>query len=194
MNPKDDPIELFGRWFADAKKTDMKDPTAMALATTGAGGLPNIRMVLLKGFDARGFVFYTNLGSVKGRELEENPRAALCIHWPPLGRQVRVRGAATLVSDEEADAYFASRERQSRLGAWASKQSQPLTKRLELERRVAKYVAKYPVGTVPRPAFWSGYRVAPEEIEFWQDKPFRLHDRLQFLRAGDGWRAQWLFP
>jgi pyridoxamine 5'-phosphate oxidase len=192
-NP-DNPIELFKSWFEDARKADIEDPTAMTLATAGADGAPNARMVLLKGVDDRGFVFYTNLTSTKGDELRENPRAALCFHWIPLKRQVRIRGPVEAVSTEEADAYFASRERQSQIGAWASKQSQPYTKRLELERRVARYAARFGLAKVPRPEFWSGYRLRHEEIEFWQDKPFRLHDRLLYTLKDDAWRQDRLFP
>ncbi len=196
LDADQDPIELFRQWLGDAEKSEPNDPNAMALATADARGRPSVRMVLLKGVDGRGFVFYTNLDSDKGRQLAENPFAALCFHWKSLRRQVRIEGPVERVSDEEADAYYASRARDSRIGAWASKQSRPLSSRFELEKRVARYAAKYALGDVPRPPFWSGFRVLPERIEFWIDKPFRLHERLVCLRdGGDGaWVTQNLFP
>lgn len=189
-----DPFSLFHQWLAEAEKTEPNDPNAMALATVGPDGQPSVRMVLLKGIDERGFVFYTNLGSRKARQVAANPKAGLCFHWKTLRRQVNVQGPVTPVDAAEADAYFASRDRMSRIGAWASKQSQPLEGRFELEARVAKFTAKFHVGTVPRPEFWSGFRIAPERIEFWEDKPFRLHDRLVFHRDGPTWRTETLFP
>lgn len=192
--PADDPIALFRNWFQEAEAREPKDANAMALATADAGGAPDVRMVLLKDADADGFVFYTNLESRKGRELEANPRAALCFHWKSLGRQVRAEGAVSPVSDAEADAYFASRNRQSQIGAWASQQSRPLAGLFELERRVAQYAAKFGLGKVPRPAFWSGFRLRPERIEFWRERPFRLHERLVFHRSAGGWRTERLYP
>lgn len=196
LDADQDPIELFRLWLDDAEKSEPNDPNAMALATADARGRPSVRMVLLKGVDSRGFVFYTNLNSDKGRQLAENPFAALCFHWKTLRRQIRIEGPVEPVSDEEADAYYASRARDSRIGAWASKQSRPLASRFELEKRVARYAAKYALGDVPRPPFWSGFRVLPERIEFWIDKPFRLHERLVFLKDADGgaWATQNLFP
>ena len=194
IDPNRDPIEQFKAWLADAEQSEPNDPNAMTLATATPDGIPSARMVLLKGVDADGFAFYTNLGSRKAFELAANPRAALCFHWKSLRRQVRVQGEVTPVQDGEADAYFATRARVSQIGAWASKQSQPLIGRFELEARVAKYAAKFTLGAVPRPPHWSGYRVIPDSVEFWEDRPFRLHMRFLFRRMPDGWTAQEIYP
>lgn len=191
-----DPFALFGTWLAEAREKEINDPNAMALATADADGLPDVRMVLLKDFDEQGFVFYTNLESYKGRQLAENPQAALCFHWKSLRRQVRVRGQINAVSAAEADAYFASRARDSRIGAWASAQSRPLEDRFALEKSVAAHALKFGIGEVPRPAFWSGFRLTPTRIEFWRDRAFRLHDRLEFHRvdAATPWSTTRLYP
>jgi pyridoxamine 5'-phosphate oxidase len=192
----DEPFALFADWLAEAKKSEPNDPNAMALATVDDTGLPDVRMVLLKEVSAAGFVFYTNSDSAKGRELAGQPQAALCFHWKSLRRQVRVRGAVDFVSDAEADAYFQTRDRGARIGAWASTQSLPLEGRFALEARIAQFTAKFGVGEIPRPPHWRGYRLAPVQIEFWRDRPFRLHDRLSFRRAHDraGWEKLRLFP
>jgi pyridoxamine 5'-phosphate oxidase len=189
-----DPIAQFGEWFAMAARAALPEPSAMAVATASADGMPNVRMLLLKGYDQRGFVFYTNLGSPKAAELAANPRAALCFYWNQLGRQVRVAGAVERVADAEADAYFASRPRLSQLGAWASHQSQPMADSFELERNCAAATLRFGVGPVPRPPGWSGFRVVPAMIEFWHEKPFRLHERVRFTRVNGGWSSQRIFP
>ena len=189
-----DPILLFKLWLEEAQASEPNDPTAMTLATADASGQPSARMVLLKDADSAGFVFYTNLESRKGGELRVNPQAALLFHWKSLRRQVRIEGRVEAVTAAEADAYYASRARGSQIGAWASDQSRPLESRFHLERRVAEVTARHLVGTIPRPAHWSGFRVVPEALEFWQDKPFRLHDRLVYRRAADGWATSRLFP
>lgn len=193
---KENPFDLFADWLETAVKSEVNDANAMSLATVDSDGLPNVRMVLLKSADQDGFVWYTNLESAKGGELTGQKKAALCFHWKSLRRSVRVRGEVELVSDEEADAYFQSRARDSRIGAWASEQSRPMKGRFALEKRVAQYATKFGLGKVPRPPHWSGFRLKPVEIEFWRDRPFRLHDRLVFRREGE--RAPWtttrLFP
>lgn len=190
-----DPFALFAKWMEDAEASEPNDPNAMALATADGQGRPSVRMVLLKGWDDGGFVFYTNLESRKGSDLAANPFGALCLHWKSLRRQIRAEGAFTQVSDEEADAYFATRARASQIGAWASQQSRPLGGRFELERRVGEYAAKFGLGTVPRPPHWSGFRMNPERMEFWQDRAFRLHDRFDYHRGEDGtWHLEHLYP
>ena len=198
----EEPFALFETWFTEAKAHEPNDPNAMALATVDATGMPNVRMVLLKGVDpadhaVRGFVFYTNMESAKGVELLGASKAALCFHWKSLRRQVRVRGGVSLVSDGDADAYFATRARGSRLGAWASQQSRPLESRFALEKAVAMVTARYPfLGEIPCPPYWSGFRITPLEMEFWHDRPFRLHERVVFRRgaANDPWRKERLYP
>lgn len=190
----EEPFSVFADWLKTAEAHEPNDANAMSLATVDARGMPNVRIVLLKGLDARGFVFYTNLESAKGNELAATGKAALCFHWKSVRRQVRVRGTIERVSNDEADAYYASRPRQSRIGAWASEQSRPLDARATLEARVAELEARYEGEDIPRPPHWSGTRVVPETVEFWQDGAFRLHDRCLFARAGDGWSRQRLYP
>ena len=191
-----DPFALFGEWLEAAKTSEPNDPNAVALATVDGEGLPDVRMVLLKDVDPRGFTIYTNTQSAKGQELAANPKAALVFHWKSLRRQVRVRGLVTPVSDAEADAYFASRARSSQIGAWASDQSRPMAGRHDLEKRVAEFGLKFGLGKVARPPHWSGYRIAPLTMEFWRDRPFRLHERLVFSRGAptESWATSRLFP
>jgi pyridoxamine 5'-phosphate oxidase len=191
---ENEPYSLFGAWLADAEKSEPNDPNAVALATVDPAGLPNVRMVLLKGFDERGFVFYTNFESQKGQEILSSHKAAMCFHWKSLRRQVRIRGDVEVVAEEEADAYYATRPRGSRIGAWASKQSRPLEGRFALEKAVAEYTARYAIGEIPRPSHWSGFRIKPVSLEFWHDRPFRLHDRMEFRQAGEGWEKVRMYP
>jgi pyridoxamine 5'-phosphate oxidase len=195
-NVSRDPMVEFSRWFAEALEAKVPDPNAMTLATATPEGEPSARIVLLKGFDERGFVFYTNLESAKGRELDRHPKAALVFHWKSLNRQVRLRGTVEPVDPAEADAYFAGRARLAQIGAWASKQSAPLESRMAFEKAIALAMAKYAVGAVPRPPNWSGYRVKPLVMEFWHDRPYRLHDRIEFQRAalGEPWSKTRLYP
>ncbi|MBI3443775.1 MAG: pyridoxamine 5'-phosphate oxidase [Magnetospirillum sp.] len=189
-----EPLELFHKWMEEATAHEPNDPNAVALATADSQGRPSVRMVLLKGADEAGFVFYTNLESRKGAELAANPFAALCLHWKSLKRQVRVEGRIEPVTPEEADCYFASRARASQIGAWASLQSRKLTGRFELEKRVGEFAAKFGLGKVPRPPHWSGFRLVPDRIEFWHDRPFRLHDRFVYVWENGVWNLEHLFP
>jgi len=192
----DEPLRLFAAWFEEATRSEPRDPTAMTLATVDEDGLPNARMVLMKGFDERGFVFYTNIDSQKGLELDRSRKGALLFHWKSLNRQIRLRGPVERVDETEANAYFATRPRLAQVGAWASKQSAPLESRYAFEKAIALYTAKFAVGTIPRPPNWTGYRLQPLLIEFWQDRPFRLHDRVEFRRAEPEapWRKTRLYP
>ncbi|MEI7804215.1 MAG: pyridoxamine 5'-phosphate oxidase [Hyphomicrobiales bacterium] len=191
----EEPMRLFTAWLQEATASEPRDPTAMALATVDQGGRPNVRIVLLKGVDERGFVFYTNMNSQKGRELDGHPEAAMVFYWKSLNRQIRVRGPVEHVTGAEADAYFASRPKGAQVGAWASQQSSPLESRQVFEKAVEAYAAKYATGDVPRPPNWSGYRIVPVLIEFWQDRPFRLHDRIEFRREpGGAWIKTRLYP
>jgi pyridoxamine 5'-phosphate oxidase len=196
IREKTDPLALFGEWYDEAAKSELNDPSAMTLATVGPDGTPSVRMVLLKDFDASGFVFYTNRESRKGRHLMAHPKAALLFHWKSRRRQVRLEGPVSPTTPAEADAYFATRERGSQIGAWASDQSQPLESRFALEKRVAEFAARHIIGKVPRPPHWSGFRLQPLLIEFWQDGAFRLHDRLEYSRAapGEPWTTRTLYP
>ncbi len=189
-----DPYELFGLWLTDAEGSEINDPNAMSLATVDQDGMPDIRVVLLKGFDRDGFVFYTNFESDKGRQLLGQPRAGLCFHWKSLRRQVRIRGTVEPVSSAEADEYYATRPRGSRIGAWASRQSRPLPDRATLEKAVADYEEKFEGEEPPRPDHWSGFRIKPVQMEFWHDRPFRLHDRVRFDSEGGDWRKGRLYP
>jgi pyridoxamine 5'-phosphate oxidase len=191
---ENEPFSLFGAWLKDAEASEINDPNAVALATVDADGMPNVRMVLLKSFDHDGFVFFTNYESQKGREILGQKKAAMVFHWKSLRRQVRVRGSVTPVSEAEADDYFESRPRGSRIGAWASKQSRALESRFALEKAVAEYTVKFGIGHIPRPAHWSGFRLAPSSMEFWHDRPFRLHDRVEFTRAEGGWEKTRMYP
>ena len=193
---RSEPFQLFADWLEEARASEPNDPTAMSVATVDADGLPNVRMTLLKEFDERGFVFYTNFESQKGTEILASRKAALGFHWKSLRRQVRLRGPVEVVSDEEADAYFKSRPRDSRIGAWASQQSRPLESRFALEKAVARYAAKYAIGEIPRPPYWSGFRIKPVYVEFWKDGAFRLHDRVVFRRdsEADAWSKTRLYP
>ena len=191
---QNDPIALFAEWMAEAETAEPAEPSAAALATASAQGVPSVRMVLLRGFDERGFVFYTNTESRKADDIRANPQAALCVYWKSLGRQVRIEGPIALVEAAEADAYFAGRGRGSQIGAWASDQSRPMASRRALEKRVAKFAAKFGLAAVPRPQHWSGYRVTPLHIEFWREARFRLHERVVYHRGEDGWTSQRLYP
>lgn len=189
------PFALFDQWLNEASnRPDIKEPTAMTLATVAADGMPSARVVLLKGFDVRGFCFYTNMESRKSRELSDVGKAGLCFYWMPLDRQIRISGAVERVSGAEADAYFATRGRQKQLGAWASKQSEPMAKLSTLSERIEEMSARFPEDPVPRPDHWSGWRVIPQEIEFWQQREFRLHERIRFLKQGNDWQKELLFP
>jgi len=192
----EEPFALFAAWFSEATRSEPNDPNGMALATVDTDGLPDLRMVLMKGFDADGFVFYSHIASAKGRELAANPKAALLFHWKSLRRQVRIRGPVSPVSDAEADAYFATRPKQAQIGAWASKQSQPLESRFAFEQAIALVAAKHLIGEVPRPPGWTGWRITPLRFEFWHDRPFRLHDRIEFSRGAPGaaWSKTRLYP
>jgi len=191
-----EPFGLFGQWLEEAEKSEINDPTALSLATVDGDGMPDVRMVLLKGFDEAGFVFYTNFDSAKGQEILQNKKAAMGFHWKSLRRQIRIRGNVEIVSDEEADAYYATRPRGSRIGAWASKQSRPLESKYALEKEVAKYTAKFGISSIPRPKHWSGFRLVPVAMEFWKDGAFRLHDRILFTRknAVEPWTTTRLYP
>ncbi|MQB43924.1 pyridoxamine 5'-phosphate oxidase [Rhizobium sp. ICMP 5592] len=193
---QNEPFALFAAWLREAETTEPNDPNAVALATVDKDGLPNVRMVLLKGFDSQGFVFYTNFESQKGQEILSQKKAAMCFHWKSLRRQVRLRGLVEVVSDKEADEYYKTRARGSRIGAWASKQSRPLEGRFALEKAVAEYTARYALGDIPRPPYWSGFRIRPLSIEFWHDRPFRLHDRVEFRREvpEGAWEKVRMYP
>jgi pyridoxamine 5'-phosphate oxidase len=191
---QDNPLSIIADWLAEAARSEPANPGAMALATASADGAPSVRMVLLKGLDEHGVTFYTNLGSRKARELRDNPRAALCLYWKSLDRQVRIEGRVAPVSDAEADEYFATRPRLAQIGAWASRQSTPLESRFALEQEVAKVTARFGLGAIPRPEFWSGFRLVPERIELWRQGAFRLHDRKLYTRRGREWAVETLYP
>lgn len=189
-----DPTKQIATWFSEAEQKEPSEPASMSIATVGSDGRPSLRMVLVRGIDEQGLIFYTNLASRKAIELSENPYVALCLHWKSIDRQIRVEGNAELVSEGEADKYFATRDRESQIGAWASKQSGRLENRDELELRVSKYESMFDGGQVPRPEFWSGYRVRPDRVEFWEKRPHRLHERTLYVRLGTVWERSSLYP